>query len=278
VQVGDPERQARPVGPVGHARDVTDTAAHGTGGTAADWTADRRVVRRVERRAGAELDPGRWPYSLPPVAQLLRDGLDLPPGVTFLVGENGSGKSTLVEAVAAAAGLNAEGGSRYARHTTRVSESPLSEVLQLVRSVGAPRWAYFLRAETMHGLYTYLEELPPGPRSPPPLHEMSHGESFLEVLAHSFAEPGLYLLDEPEAALSFRSCLTLVRVLHDLAEAGSQVLCATHSPLITALPGAQLLQLDDDGITPVTWQDLELVDHWRRYLESPQAYLRHVLE
>lgn len=239
---------------------------------------DRRGVRRVERRADAEYDATRWPYSLPPVAQLLERGLVLPSGVTFLVGENGSGKSTVVEAIAAAAGLNPEGGSKYAQHSTRVSESPLSEALQLVRSVGAPRWSFFLRAETMHGLYTYLEELPPGRRRPPRFHEMSHGESFLEVLAEHFDQPGFYVLDEPEAALSFRSCLTLVSVLHQLAEAGSQVLCATHSPLITALPGAQLLQLDDDGITPVQWQDLELVDHWRRYLGGPQAYLRHVLD
>lgn len=242
-----------------------------------DWLDDRRPVRRVQQRPDASVDADEWPYRLPPVAQLRRDGLDLPAGVTFLVGENGSGKSTLVEAVAAAAGLNAEGGSRNARHRTRTSESPLHEVLQLVRSPGAPGWSYFLRAETMHGLYTYLEQLGGGPPGPA-LHELSHGESFLEVLGQHFDRPGFYVLDEPEAALSFTSCLTLISVLHSLGEAGSQVLCATHSPLLTALPGALVLQLDDDGLTPVQWQDLELVAHWRRYLGDPRAYLRHVLD
>lgn len=240
-----------------------------------DWVSDRRPVRRVQRRPEATYDAGRWPYHLAPVAQLLETGLDLAPGVTFLVGENGSGKSTIVEAVAAAAGLNPEGGSRNAQHVTRSSESPLHEALQLVRSAGAPRWAYFLRAETMHGLYTYLERLEGGP--PTRLHELSHGESFLEVLGRHFDTPGLYLLDEPEAALSFTSCLTLVGLLDRLATDGSQVLCATHSPLLTALPGATILQLDDAGFAPAGWQELDLVDHWRRYLGDPRAYLRHIL-
>ena len=240
-----------------------------------DWLDDRRPVRRVQRRPDAAYDPEAWPYRLPPVAQLLREGLDLPAGVTFLVGENGSGKSTVVEAVAAAAGLNPEGGSRNARHTTRTSESPLHEALQLVRSAGASGWSYFLRAETMHGLYTYLEDLPDP--SGPKLHELSHGESFLEVLRQHFDQPGFYVLDEPEAALSFTSCLALVGVLDELARSGGQVLCATHSPLLTALPGATVLQLGERGLEQLDWQELDLVDHWRRYLGDPRAYLRHVV-
>ncbi len=235
---------------------------------------DRRPIRRVQRQPGVTHDPLQWPYCLPPVAQLLERGLDLAAGVTFLVGENGSGKSTLVEAIATAAGLNSEGGSRYVRHATRPTESPLREALQLVRSPAASRWGYFLRAETMHGLYTYLEQVSPTVR----LHELSHGESFLEVLNQHFAEPGFYVLDEPEAALSFTSCLALVSLLHRLTLDGGQVLCATHSPLLTALPGATILELSDSGITPVTWQDLNLVTHWQRYLQDPQTYLRHLLD
>ncbi|MGW6130953.1 AAA family ATPase [Cellulomonas sp. NPDC055163] len=234
---------------------------------------DERPVRRVQRHPRAEVESDRWPYTVPAVAQLLREGLDVPPGVTFLVGENGAGKSTVVEAVAAAAGLNAEGGSPNARHATRASESPLHSALQVVRSAGAPRWGYFLRAETMHGLYTYLEET--GDPAPP-LHEMSHGESFLEVLARNFARPGFYVLDEPEAALSFTSCLALVEVLGDLRAAGAQVLCATHSPLLTALPGATILELDEHGFAPTAWDDLAVVGHWRSYLDDPQRYLRHL--
>ena len=238
---------------------------------------DVRPIRRVQRRDDASYGPGAWPYHLPAVRQLLEDGLDLPAGVTFLVGENGAGKSTVVEAVAAAAGFNVEGGSRHARHTTRQSESPLHRALQLVRSAGAARWGWFLRAETMHGLYTYLEAVQHPRRPETPLHELSHGESFLEVLGQHFAEPGFYVLDEPEAALSFTSCLALVEQLHGLARVGAQVLCATHSPLLTALPGATILQLDEDGITPTAWDDLDLVAHWRTYLREPRTYLRHVL-
>lgn len=232
----------------------------------------------MQRLREVPYDPGQWPYRISAVAQLLASGLDLADGVTFLVGENGSGKSTLIEAIAAAAGLNAEGGNRDARHSTRVSESPLHEALQLVRSPGAPRWSYFLRAETMHGLYTYLEDLPPGGPPRTRLHELSHGESFLEVLTDHFTRPGFYLLDEPEAALSFTSCLALVGLLDQLAGNGSQVLCATHSPLLTALPGATILQLSDSGFGPTRWEDLDLVTHWRHYLADPQSYLRHVLQ
>jgi predicted ATPase len=238
-------------------------------------TFDQRPVRRVELRQGAALDHAQWPYTLAPVAQLIRDGLDLPPGVTFLVGENGSGKSTLVEAFAAAAGVNPEGGSRGAMHSSRVSESPLGEQLRLVRGAGAPRAAYFLRAETMHGFYTYLEQNPG--RNSPRLHEMSHGESFLTVLDLYFNDPGFYLLDEPESALSFSSCLALVGVLDALARGGSQVVCASHSPLLTALPRATILQVSERGLEAVEWGDLELVDHYRRFLDRPDAYLRHVL-
>ena len=239
---------------------------------------DERPVRRVEAYKDASYDADAWPYSLPPVAQLLRQGLELAPGVTFLVGENGSGKSTLVEAIAQAAGINAEGGSPNAMHSTRVSESPLGSVLRLVRGAGAPRSSYFLRAETMHGFYTYLEGLRGGRNGPPALHEMSHGESFLTILDLYFNDAGFYLLDEPESALSFTSCLALVGVLDSLVRAGAQVICASHSPVLTALPGATILQVDADGLTPVEWRDLDLVDHMTRYLGDPMAYLRHVLD
>lgn len=239
---------------------------------------DRRQVRRIQAAGDAVWDDAAWPYSLPPVAQLLRDGLDLAPGVTFLVGENGSGKSTIVEAVAEAAGLNAEGGSRNVRHATRRTESPLGERLTVVRNPYARRWGYFLRAETMHGLYTYLDSVAEEQEDPrPSLHDLSHGESFLQVLTDGFDQTGFYLMDEPEAALSFTSCLALVDLLSRLADADAQVLCATHSPLLTALPGATILELGEHGFAPVAWEDLALVRHWRRYLDAPEAYLRHLL-
>ncbi|MCW2777723.1 MAG: hypothetical protein JWN17_1448 [Frankiales bacterium] len=233
-------------------------------------------VRRVERDPEAGV-PGGWPFALPAVAQLLRDGLDLAPGVTFLLGENGSGKSTVVEALAGAYGLNPEGGSRGAQHRTRATESPLAEVLRLVRSPGRQASSYFLRAETMHGLYTYLEEHPG--RSPEPrFHEMSHGESFLAVLRERFDGYGFFLLDEPESALSFSSCLGLLALLQELRAAGAQVVCATHSPVLAALPGATLLELGDHGLRQAAYDDLPVVQHWRAFLDAPDRYLRHLLE
>jgi predicted ATPase len=222
--------------------------------------------------------PGaEWPTSIPAVAQVLQEGIDLDPGVTFLVGENGSGKSTLVEGIAIAYGLSPEGGSRQARHTTRATESPLSDWLRLQRGVGASRWGFFLRAETMHSFYTYLEENPSA-NGDVPFHEMSHGESFLALLESRFDEPGFYCLDEPEAALSFNSTLALIAVLRRIADEGGQVLCATHSPVLAALPGAKILEVGEWGVRPAAWEDLEIVNHWRSFLDHPGRYLRHLLD
>ena len=212
--------------------------------------------------------------TIPAVVQLMEHGLDLTPGVTFLVGENGSGKSTLVEAVAVAFGLSPEGGSPFGQHSTRPTESPLAGCLQLTRGVGNSRWGFFLRAETMHGWYTYLEEHA-GPRDPD-FHELSHGESFLAVLETRFDSGGFYCLDEPEAALSFSSTLALIAVLQRVVAQGGQVLCATHSPVLASLPGARILEVGDWGWREASWPDLELVWHWRRFLDSPEAYLRHL--
>jgi len=199
--------------------------------------------------------------------------------VTFLVGENGSGKSTLVEAFAEAYGLNPEGGSRGAVHRTRRSESPLGGALRVVRTPGPLVASYFLRAETMHGLYTYLEDNPaPEVRREPRFHEMSHGESFLAVLRSRFAGYGFFVLDEPESALSFRSCLALLALFDDLRREGAQVLCATHSPLLASLPGATVLEVGDAGIRRVDYDDLDVVRDWRAFLNTPDRYLRHLLD
>lgn len=232
------------------------------------------VVQVTARDQSVAL-PETWPRSIPAVRQLLDDGLRLDPGITFLVGENGSGKSTILEGIALAFGMSPEGGSTNARHATRPTESPLSQWLQLQRGVGASRWGFFLRAETMHSFYTYLEENPSsGPE--PRFHEMSHGESFLAILESRFDSPAFYCLDEPEAALSFTSTLTLISTLQRIADEGGQILCATHSPVLAAIPGAALLEIGPWGIRPSAWEDLELVRHWRSYLNSPERYLRHL--
>lgn len=218
-----------------------------------------------------------WPGGIPAVRQILAEGLRLTTGITFLVGENGSGKSTILEGIALAYGMSPEGGSTYARHQTRATESPLSEWLRLQRGAGASRWGFFLRAETMHSFYTYLEANPSnGPE--PRFHEMSHGESFLAILDSRFDSPGFYCLDEPEAALSFTSTLTLIATLRRIADEGGQILCATHSPVLAATPGAAILEVGSWGIRPTSWEDLELVRHWKSYLDSPERYLRHLLD
>jgi predicted ATPase len=244
--------------------------------SAGDWVRDDRPVRRVVAENPGSVDVREWPATIPAVAQVLQDGLELPTGVTLLVGENGSGKSTLVEAVAMAFGLAPEGGTRNVKEGTRRTESPLHQWISLEKAPGASRWGSFLRAETMHGYFTRQESF--STERDPRFHEMSHGESFLEILRTRFDSPGLYCLDEPEAALSFSAQIALVATLHDLAASGAQVLCATHSPLLAAMPRARLLEIGPWGIRETQWADLELVAHWRRYLDEPMRYLRHVID
>ncbi|MEP6797544.1 MAG: AAA family ATPase [Lapillicoccus sp.] len=235
-------------------------------------------IRRITASTDVELPPGAWPMTLAPVAQLVRDGLR-PGRVTVLVGENGSGKSTIVEAIAMAYGLNAEGGSIHARHQTWTSESVLHTALRVERGPGASKWGYFVRAETMHGLFTFLDST--NTVSPDPaFHRLSHGESFLALIdTQRFRGQGLYVMDEPEAGLSFSAQLALVGSLASLAQqSGTQVIIATHSPILAALPGATVLELDEDGFHETTWDDLAVVDHHRRFLDAPERYLRHVVD
>jgi predicted ATPase len=236
---------------------------------------EKYPLAEVVEDAANTLARGVWPATLAPVAQVLRDGLPMGPA-TVLVGENGSGKSTLVEAIALAFGLSAEGGSANARHTTRESESPLQDHIVLRRHAGASRRGYFLRAETMHGFFTYLEQNPrtSGPAEPR-FHEMSHGESFLALVTDRFRKPGLYVLDEPESALSLSGCLALVSALTELVETGdSQVLIATHSPVLAALPGAEIFEVGEWGLRPRYWDELALVRNWKAFLSEPGKFLR----
>lgn len=233
-------------------------------------------VRRIEvDPAGGRPDRRSWPATIPAVAQLLHEGLDLG-AATVLVGENGTGKSTLVEAVAMTYGLGAEGGSTGARNRTYDGESGLDQHLRCVRSPGTTRWGFFLRAETMHSFYTYLSENP-GLRDPQ-FHHLSHGESFRALFDSSrFAGPGFYVFDEPESALSFSAQLALLGQLMEILDDGrSQVLLSTHSPVLASLPGARLLELGEWGWREQAWDDLELVDHYRRFLDGPERYLRYL--
>ena len=241
------------------------------------WT-EGLPARRLEQSRHADLPASDvWPLTIPAVAQVLDRGIDLA-RCTVLVGENGSGKSTLVEGLAMAAGMNAEGGSTGATHRTHASESPLHEWLTVVRDPGASRWGYFVRAETMHGLFTWLDTNP-GPTDPT-FHTMSHGESFVSLLGtRRFRGEGLFVMDEPEAGLSFGAQLHLVAELTEMARRDrAQVVLATHSPVLAAIPGALVLELGDQGIAPTTWDDLEVVTHHRSFLAEPRRYLRHVID
>ncbi|WP_215544895.1 AAA family ATPase [Amycolatopsis sp. CA-230715] len=242
-------------------------------------------VRQI--RLAPNSDADRYPFNLPVVRYLDHiGGLDLDPGVTFLVGDNGSGKSTLVEALAVAAGFNAEGGSLSFRFATRVTESSLSDQLVLRWGIRKPRGGYFLRAESYYNVATEIERLDRDPGSPPLLpayggvspHERSHGQSFLDLVTHRFGPGGLYLLDEPEAALSPRGCMALVARIAELIRQGSQFVVATHSPILLAVPGARILQIDDDGvIEQVGYDEAEPVTLTRSFLASPERFLQHLI-
>ena len=221
---------------------------------------------------------------MPSVAQIIEHGLEFTAPVTFLVGDNGSGKSTIIEAVADVCKINSAGGKAGTKYASTGAKTPLGEAMdadftdagwRLVAGPRRQRKGFFLRAETLFNLAQNVSGRPGFWDAD--LTQRSHGEGFLTVLGAMFSEPGIYLMDEPEAALSFLSCLGLMSLLDRLTAAGGQVICATHSPLLTALPGAQVLELSGDGVRQVAWAELELVDHWRRYLANPSLYLRHFL-
>jgi len=228
--------------------------------------------------------PDKWPFTMPPVRQLAAEWLTFDRSVTFLVGENGSGKSTLIEALADAVKINTEGGKAGTRYSSTGEKTPLGSALLAdltpagLRMVAGPRHAkagFFLRAETLFNLARNVS----GRAGfwDADLEQQSHGEGFFTVLESMFSRPGLYLLDEPEAALSFISCLRLVDFLHELGRSGSQVICATHSPIIASTPGAEIIELGTHGLRRTEWEDLEIVEHWRHYLQNPFSYLRHFI-
>jgi predicted ATPase len=225
--------------------------------------------------------PDAWPFTLPPIRQLAERGIRFATPVTFLVGENGTGKSTLVEAIAEAYGIDVRGGHGARRYASHLARSPLGASLRLDMGPGGHGMrgsrnakGFFLRAETAMGVFEYMSGHPGyGDRD---LREVSHGEGFLQVVDGRFNQPGLYLMDEPESALSFTSCLRLLATMDALTEIGGQIICATHSPLLAALPGATIWELGEFGIRISSWEDLQLVDHWRRFMARPDAYLRHI--
>jgi predicted ATPase len=225
-------------------------------------------------------DTHRYPFTLPVVRHLIKHPIDLTKPITFLVGDNGAGKSTLVEAIAVAAGFNAEGGSQSFRFATRATESSLGDHLTLSWGTRKPRTGYFLRAESFYNVATEIDRIGDGILASyggKSLHERSHGESFIDLMTHRFGGRGLYVLDEPEAALSVKGCLTVLRRMHELVDEGSQFIIATHSPILLAAPNATIMEITDT-IDEVPYDAAEPVALTRNFLGEPDRFLRHLLD
>lgn len=231
-------------------------------------------------------------HTLPAVRWLSQTGaLTFPAPVTFFVGENGTGKSTLLEAIAVACGFNAEGGSKNFSFSTFRSHSPLHESLTPSR-LRRERDGFFLRAESFYNVATNIEEMDREIADVPyisasplvysyggvSLHGQSHGESFLSLVQNRFGGQGLYLLDEPESALSPTRQLALLAEIHRLVQADSQFLIATHSPILMAYPGAYIWQFSETGLEAVSYEETEHYQLTRRFLENPQRYLAYLFQ
>lgn len=219
-----------------------------------------------------------FPYALPAISSL--GSIDFHPKVTFIVGENGSGKSTLIEALAVAWGFNPEGGSRNFRFGTFNSHSELHKALRLVRTIRRARDGFFLRAESYFNVATYVEQLDDGlgPYGGRSLHEQSHGESFLALLENRLGGKGLYIFDEPEAALSPTRQMSMLVRMHDLVAAENQFIIATHSPILMAYPDAWIYQLGPRGLERVDYEETEHFAITRNFLNRHQDVVRQLLD
>ncbi|CAM4180341.1 AAA family ATPase [Lederbergia lenta] len=224
----------------------------------------------------------RYPFDLPAIQSL--DVFDFHPQVTYLIGENGMGKSTLLEAIAIAAGFNPEGGTFNFNFSTHDSHSILEEYLRVVKGVRKPKDGFFLRAETYYNVATHIEKLDQdsgGPRiidhfGGTSLHEQSHGESFFAAFLNRFRGKGLYIMDEPEAALSPLRQLSMLSRIHELVQQDSQFIIATHSPVLMAYPNSIIYEFSQDGIQE---KELEHTNHYlllKQFFDDKERILHHL--
>ena len=230
-------------------------------------------IREVSLLLEEVADQEAYPFNIPSIRSL--NSLEFHPDVTFFVGENGSGKSTLIEGLALALGFGAEGGTRNVRFETADTVSPLYRYLKLAKSFKAPKDHYFLRAESFYNVATYMDQVNYlGGYGGISLHNRSHGESFLTLLTTKLRGKGLYLLDEPEAALSPTRQLAALSAIHQLVRDESQFIIATHSPILLAYPCAKIVMFDQTGLGEVTYEDTEHYVITRDFLNN----YRHRLE
>jgi len=227
-------------------------------------------------RPDADIDFDTYPFNIPAVREL--GNIDFHPNVTFFVGENGSGKSTVLEGIATSLGFGAEGGTKNVQFRTANSISPLHESLRLAKGVPAPKDGYFLRAESFFNVATYMDETgyldSYGGQS---LHTQSHGESFMAVLVNKLRGNGIYLLDEPEAALSPNRQLAALCSIHQLVEDNSQFIIATHSPILLSYPNARIILFDGSGVCEVAFEDTEHFAVTRDFLNNYPKRLAQLL-
>jgi len=226
-----------------------------------------------------ELD---YAAKLPAVKSLAAaDELAFKSSVTYFVGENGTGKSTLLEAIAVKYGFNAEGGSLNFSFATKETHSPLHSAVKLVRGIERPKTGFFLRAESFYNAASYIDTLGSeildayGGRS---LHEQSHGESFFSLVMNRFKGHGLYILDEPEAALSPSRQMSLLIRIKELADKGSQFIIATHSPIVLACPNSVIYELTENGIAETEYEDTETYGVMKAFMDSPERMINHLFE
>ena len=236
-------------------------------------------IQSMAREPDHKVPATEFPFAVPAIRHLTTLAFTTP--VTFFVGENGSGKSTLLEGIAAAFGLNPEGGSKWQRFTTRARHSQLFRFLTLTKSRDAPTDSYFLRAESFYNLASAVDNTRtidnPEAYGGPSLHAQSHGESFLSLVLHRLRGNGLYLFDEPEAALSPTRQLALLAAMHRLVQRNSQFIVATHSPILLGYPGATIHLFTERALTTTQYLETEHYQITKAFLDNPERMLRELL-
>jgi len=255
----------------------------GLGEDVMDLNSVKQYIRYIELDRERVPSFSEYPFNLPAIKNLQR--LSFHPQVTFIVGENGSGKSTILESIAVAYGFNAEGGTKNFNFTSKATHSDLNNYIKVVKGTQRPRDGFFLRAESFYNFASNIDDLDSEGGGPPiiksyggiSLHAQSHGESFFALFRNRFGGKGIYILDEPEAALSPTRQMSMLSIMHELVGEGSQFIIATHSPIIMAYPKAWIYEVKE-GIETVTYEDTEHYQVTRAFLNNTKKMLKELLE